>query len=144
MVVVSAISLSPTLSQTPSRSHTVPEVLIAPELLFDFWKLLFFSPQGLRQRPGAAGGLQVLGLVGAITAFLLVRIDVDAVQASEEQQQRQDHNDWRVKIARPQLIHHTIRKYVLQILKSHRFCSALLLVSYILYHNSQIIKLCHL
>lgn len=93
MVVLSAISLSPTPSQTPPTVPKSPVMLVAPELLFNFREVLFFSPQGLGQRPGAAGGLQVLGFIGAVAALLLVRIDIDAVQASEEQQQSQDDND---------------------------------------------------
>lgn len=68
-------------------------MLVTPELLLNFWEVLFFSPQGLGQRPGAAGGLQVLGFIGAVAALLLIRIDIYAVQASKEQQQRQDDND---------------------------------------------------
>lgn len=68
-------------------------MLAAPEVLFDFREVLFFSPQGLGQWPGAAGGLQVLGFICAVAALLLIRIDVDAVQASEEQQQSQDDYD---------------------------------------------------
>lgn len=68
-------------------------MLVAPELLFDFWEVLFFSPQGLGQRPGAAGGLQVFGFIGAVAALLLIRVDIDAIQASKEHQQRQDDND---------------------------------------------------
>lgn len=68
-------------------------MLVAPELLLYLWEVLLLSPQGLRQRPGAAGGFQVLGFVGAVAALLLVRVDVDAVQASKEQQNRQDDND---------------------------------------------------
>lgn len=68
-------------------------MLVAPELLFNLWEVLFFSPQGLRQRPGTAGGLQVLRFIGAVAALLLIRIDIDAVQPSKEQQQRQDDND---------------------------------------------------
>lgn len=68
-------------------------MLVTPELLFNFWEVLFFPPQGLGQWPRAAGRLQVLGFVGVVAALLLVRIDVDAVEASEEQHQRQDDND---------------------------------------------------
>lgn len=93
MVVVSAISPLPDPQSKPTHCPKGPVTLVAPELLFDFWEVLFFSPQGLGQRPGAARGLQVLGFIGAVAAFLLIRIDVDAVQASEEQQQRQDDND---------------------------------------------------
>lgn len=93
MVVVSAISLSPTLSQTPTHWPKSPVMLVAPELLFNFREVLFFSPQGLGQRSGAAGGLQVLGFICAVAALLLIRIDVDAVQPSKEEQQCQDDND---------------------------------------------------
>lgn len=67
--------------------------LATPEFLFNFWEVLFFSPQCLSQRPGAAGGAQVLGLIGAVAALLLIRIDIDAVQTSKEQQQSQDGYD---------------------------------------------------
>lgn len=85
-------------------------MLVAPELLFNLWKVLFFSPQGLGQWPGAARGLQVLRFIGAIAALLLVRIHVDAVQASEEQQQRQDNNDYWIEIAESELICATVRR----------------------------------
>lgn len=88
-------------------------MLVAPELLFNLWKVLFFSPQGLGQRPGAARGLQVLRFIGAVAALLLVRINVDAVQTSEEQQQRQDNNDCRIKIAESELNCATVRRDVL-------------------------------
>ena len=77
----------------PTRCPIGPMMLVIPELLFNFWEVLFFSPQGFGQRPGAAGRLQVLGFVGAVAALLLIRIDVNAVQASEEQHQSQDDND---------------------------------------------------
>jgi len=67
--------------------------LVAPELLLNLREVLLFPPQGLRQRPAAAGGVQVLGFVGAVASLLLVRVDVDAVHASKQQQQRQDDND---------------------------------------------------
>lgn len=68
-------------------------MLAAPELLFNFWEVLFFSPQCLSQWPGAARGLQVLGFISAVAALLLIRVDIDAVQASKEQQQSQDGYD---------------------------------------------------
>lgn len=121
--IVSAISLSPNPQSNPTHCPKGPVKLAAPKLLFDFWEVLFFSPQGLGQRPGAAGGLQVLGLIRAVAALLLIRIDVDAVHASEEQQQSQDDYDWRIKIAHPELICSTIRKEVLpEILLRSRHC----------------------
>lgn len=81
------------MTRSPTPVHTGPGRLVAPELLFDPRDVFLLSPQGLGQRPGAAGRLQVLGLVGVIAALLLVRIHVDAVQASEEQQHRQDDNN---------------------------------------------------
>lgn len=93
MVVVSAFSPLPNPQSNPTRCPKGSVMLVAPELLFNFRKVLLFSPQGLGQRPGAAWRLQVLGLVGAVAALLLIRVHVDAVQASEEQQQRQDDND---------------------------------------------------
>lgn len=81
----------------PSRKTqpTIPNVvtLATPEFLFNFWEFLFFSPQCLSQRPGAAGGAQVLGFICAVAALLLIRIDIDAVQTSKEQQQSQDGYD---------------------------------------------------
>lgn len=67
-------------------------MLVTPEFLFNFWEVLLFSPQGFGQWSGTAGRLQVLGLIGEIAALLLIRVDVDAVQASKEQQQRQEDN----------------------------------------------------
>lgn len=67
-------------------------MLATPEL-FNFWEVLFISPQGLGQRPGTAWGPQVLGFIGAVAALLLIRIDIDGVQASKEQQQSQDEYD---------------------------------------------------
>lgn len=93
VVVISAISLSPDPQSNPTQCPKGPVILVAPELLFDLWEVLFFSPQGFGERPGAAGRLQVLRFIGAVAALLLVRVDVDAVQASEEQQQCQDDND---------------------------------------------------
>lgn len=91
------VVLSVSFPQNPVKPHPLSQrscdVLVAPELLFNFWEVLFFSPQGLGQRPGTAGGLQVLGFIGAIAALLLIRIDIDAVQTSKEQQQCQDDND---------------------------------------------------
>lgn len=102
---VSAISLPfPILCQTPPPWPLWgPALLATPQVLFDFWQVLLFPSQGLGQRPGTAGRLQVLGFVGAVAAFLLVRINVDAVQASEEKQQSQDDDDCEIKIA--ELIH---------------------------------------
>lgn len=78
----------------PSRKTqpTIPNVvtLATPEFLFNFWEVLFFSPQCLSQRPGAAGGAQVLGFICAVASLLLIRIDIDAVQTSKEQYQSQD------------------------------------------------------
>lgn len=74
-------------------------MLVAPEFLLNFWKVLVFPSQGLCQRPGAAGRPQVFGFIGVVTALLLIGIDVDGVQASKEQQQRQNDNDWGIKIA---------------------------------------------
>lgn len=68
-------------------------MLVAPELLFNFWEVLFFSPQSLGEGSGAAGGLQVFRFIGMVTALLLIGIHIDAVQASKEQQQCQDHNN---------------------------------------------------
>ncbi len=83
----------PNPQSNPTHCPKGPVMLVTPELLLNFWEVLFFSPQGLGQRPGAAGGLQVLGFIGAVAALLLIRIDIYAVQASKEQQQRQDDND---------------------------------------------------
>lgn len=94
MVVVSVTPPRP----TPPTAPTGPVMLVTPELLLDFGEVLLLPPQGFGQRPGAAGRLQVLGFIGEVAALLLVRVDVDAVQASEEQQQRQDHNDCMIKI----------------------------------------------
>lgn len=81
----------------PSRKTqpTIPNVvtLATPEFLFNFWEVFFFSPQCLSQRPGAAGGAQVLGFIRAVAALLLICIDIDAVQTSKEQQQSQDGYD---------------------------------------------------
>lgn len=107
---VSAISL-PSRSSVPTPPSPPPPFqplwgpasLATPQVLFDFWQVLLFPSQGLGQRPGTAGRLQVLGFVGAVAAFLLVRINVDAVQASEEKQQSQDDDDWEIKIA--ELLH---------------------------------------
>lgn len=77
----------------PTHCPIGPVMLVTPEILFNFWKVLFFPPQGLGQRPGAAGGLQVLGLIGDVAALLLIHVDVDAVQSAEEQQHRQDDKD---------------------------------------------------
>lgn len=83
----------PSLKTQPSTPKV--GLLATPKFLFDFREVLFFSPQCLSQWPGAAWRAQVLGLVGAVAALLLVRVDVDAVQASEEQQQGEDDYDWR-------------------------------------------------
>lgn len=93
MVVVSAISRSPVPSQNPTHSPIGPVMLVTSELLFNFWEVLFFSPQGFGQRPGTAGRLKVLGFIGEIAALLLISVDIDAVQTSKEQQQRQDDDD---------------------------------------------------
>lgn len=83
MVVAISVSL-PGPQSNPTHCPIGPVMLVTPELLFNFWEVLFFSPQGFGQRPGAARGLQVLRFIGAVGAFLLVRINIDAVQASEE------------------------------------------------------------
>ena len=67
-------------------------MLVAPEFFIDFRKVLLLLAQRLGQRPGTAGGLQVLGLVGMVTAFLAVHVDIDAVHASEEQHHCQDNH----------------------------------------------------
>lgn len=81
----------PSLKTQPNIPNVV--MLATPEFLFNFWEVLFFSPQCLSQRPGAAGWTQVLGFIRAVAPLLLIRIDVDAVQTSEDQQQSQDGND---------------------------------------------------
>lgn len=43
----------PSLKTQPNILNTV--VLATPEFLFDFWEVLFLSPQCLSQWPGAAG-----------------------------------------------------------------------------------------
>lgn len=77
----------------PSHCPSGPGGSAAPEFLFNFRKALFLSPQGLGQRSGAARRLQIFGFVGEVTSLLLISVDVDAVQASEEQQQSQDDNN---------------------------------------------------
>lgn len=69
---------------TPAFPSTVPMLLVTPELLLDFWEVLFLFPQGLRQGSGAAGGFQVFGLVGVVAALVAVKIDVDAVHTSKQ------------------------------------------------------------
>lgn len=81
----------PSRKTQPNIPHAV--MLATPEFLFNFREFLFFSPQCLSQRPGAAGGAQVLGFIRAVAALLLIRIDIDAVQTSKEQQQSQDGYD---------------------------------------------------
>lgn len=95
---VDANSHTPTPTQNPNHCPRGSLMLVAPELLFNFWEVFFFSPQSLGEGSGATGGLQVFRFIGMVTALLLIGIHIDAVQASKEQQQRQDHNNWRTRI----------------------------------------------
>lgn len=81
----------------PTHCPRGPAMLTTPQLLINSLEVLVFSLQGLGQRPGAAGRLQVFGFICVVATLLLVGIDVDAVQTPKEQQQRQDDNNCGMK-----------------------------------------------
>lgn len=67
-------------------------MLFIGTFLLYFRQVLSILAQSISERPGGAGGLQLLRFISVVTAFIPVQVNVEAVQDQEEQHQRHCHD----------------------------------------------------